>query len=325
MNLTEIVWAGFEAVALDDDVLRVVVVPQLGAKIVSLFDKRAGHEWLVNPTRPLSPVEYGSTFTQADLSGWDEMFPTIDRCDYPVEGQWKGQPLPDHGEVWTMAWQRESAEPDELVLRVRGRILPYFFKRTMSLPQPGVLRLHYQAINVSEEPIAYLWAAHPLFAANEATEIILPSHIEKVLNVIHDERFGTIGTLLDWWRHSTETGQQWALNRVRVTAFKDARKFYIPPHVPISQAALKQTDSDVWLRFEWDSEQIPYLGIWVDEGLYSAETNVALEPSNGFYDNLSRAWAGQRAGMIPAHSIVEWLLYVHCGVGDVHLNTINNP
>lgn len=314
-TLTETIWAGFEAVTLEDELLRVVVVPSLGAKIVSLFDKRAAHEWLVKPTRPLRAVEYGSTFTEADLSGWDEMFPTIDRCDYPAPGQWKGQPLPDHGEVWTMAWQRENAAPHELTLRVRGRVLPYFLKRTMSLPEPGVLKLSYQAINTSEEPISYVWAAHPLFSANEVTEVVLPPHIEKVFNVIQDERFGPIGALLDWWEYLTEAGEKWILNRIRPVTVKDARKVYIPPDVPISQAALKQTDSGAWLRLDWESEQIPYLGLWMDEGMFGAEANVALEPASGFYDNLSRAWAAQRSSTLPAHGTVEWTLTTRCGFG----------
>ncbi len=49
-------WHGLDAWVLESADVRVVVVPQLGAKIVSLLDKRNGVEWLAGPgDRSLAP------------------------------------------------------------------------------------------------------------------------------------------------------------------------------------------------------------------------------------------------------------------------------
>lgn len=73
-----------------------VVVPEMGAKLVSLADKRSGLEWLAGPAdRPFRPVPYGADFVQQDMSGWDEMFPTIVACAYPAPGENHGsRPCP---------------------------------------------------------------------------------------------------------------------------------------------------------------------------------------------------------------------------------------
>ena len=90
-TISPTVWHGLGAWALDTDVLRTIIVPELGAKIVSLFDKRNQLEWLVGPgERPFKKVPYGAAFTDQDMSGWDEMFPTIVACEYPGPGERHG-------------------------------------------------------------------------------------------------------------------------------------------------------------------------------------------------------------------------------------------
>ena len=102
-------WRGFNAFALESASLRTVVVPELGAKLVSLLDKRNQLEWLAGPgDRPVKRVLYGAPFTEQDLSGWDEMFPTIVACAYPGPGERNGAPLPDHGEVCCLLYTSPS-------------------------------------------------------------------------------------------------------------------------------------------------------------------------------------------------------------------------
>ena len=105
MSPSPTTWHDIAALVLENETIRTVVVPTMGAKIVSLLDKRTGTEWLAGPgERPFRPSAYGATFDQQDMSGWDEMFPTITACPYPAPGAYTGAPLPDHGEVWAVPW-----------------------------------------------------------------------------------------------------------------------------------------------------------------------------------------------------------------------------
>ena len=128
----ETTWLGQPAIALETPLLRFVTVPSMGAKIVSLYDRQAQREWLLPPSgRAFQPVGYGASFVDQDMSGWDEIFPTIDACNYPIEGVYHGIALPDHGEVWSLPWQIESVTEDSISLSTVGIAVPYRLTRTV--------------------------------------------------------------------------------------------------------------------------------------------------------------------------------------------------
>jgi galactose mutarotase-like enzyme len=306
-------WHAQPAWALEDEAVRVVIVPSLGAKIVSLFDKRHSFEWLVGPQRPLKPVIYGSSFIAQDMSGWDEMFPTINACDYPIPGDYAGQFLPDHGEVWSLPWQVESHDDNASVLRVDGVALPYRLTRRATLLSPGVILLEYRLENTGSASFAWLWAAHPQFVAGEHTAIVLPESATQVVNVIQGEVWGAAGERYPWPHPRSKDGRSWELERVRPADSHDCRKFYLPPESPVSLAAVVNRHLGCSLRMEWSPEELPYLGIWVDEGTYNPQPVVALEPSNGYYDSLQAAVANQRVGRIQPGGRQSWSLVVRMG------------
>jgi hypothetical protein len=141
ITLTPSEWRGQPAWALESARLRVVTTAGVGAKIVSITDKAAGHEWLVAPAdRSFGLLTYGATFIEQDMSGWDEMFPTIKACAYPQPGPYAGAALPDHGEVWALPWEMIAAEDGALTLGVDGRALPYRLMRTLRLDDAATLR-----------------------------------------------------------------------------------------------------------------------------------------------------------------------------------------
>src|SRR5512137_2831249 len=99
-------WYGSPAWRLEDDALRIIVVPEAGGKIVSLLDRRTGYEWLIQPAHanPFRLLPPGSVYNDEQVGGWDEMLPTILAGPDPEPGPYEGAALPDHGELWTMVW-----------------------------------------------------------------------------------------------------------------------------------------------------------------------------------------------------------------------------
>lgn len=311
-------WLGQPALALETDALRLVTVPKMGAKMVSLFDKRIQHEWLIQPIdRAFKPAAYGSSFADQDMSGWDEMFPTINTCAYPVEGQYKGQLLPDHGEVWSLPWSVEAVTNSTIRLSTIGRALPYRLKRHVEVVNDHYFRLKFEVVNTGEEPIIALWAAHPQFVVNEETRIRLPKAVEQVVNVHETPEWGAVGTLYSWAEAQSQHGEQRSLDQIGTADLKTCRKFYVPADQHVDWAALQQGDDGAWVRLSWDREQVPYLGIWVDEGAYNAASTAALEPSTGFYDNLNFAWKNQRVMHLIPHQPLQWTIDIEMGTGEL--------
>jgi hypothetical protein len=95
-----------------------------------------------------------------------------------------------------------------------------------------------------------------------------------------------------------------------------ARKFFIPPEVSIDWAGLVRKTFGDWLLLEWDPDEIPYLGLWIDDGRISHETVIALEPMTGYYDSLATAWDKQRVAMIGPDEIRSWSLSITLGTAE---------
>lgn len=305
-EILETTWHNFPAITLESKDVRVVIVPDLGAKIVSLFDKTHRREWLVPPMRPLKQSAYGADFVSQDMSGWDEMLPTIVACD------WEGIHLPDHGEVWSIPWQLESTD-GAVILSVAGVAMSYRFTRSAALITPNCLELRYSLANTGQTAFPYLWAAHPQFAADAyTTRIVLPPEVTRVVNVIDgDPVWGKAGEICDWPEAASTDGQTWHLDRVRPVGNRSCRKFYVPSEQAVAWAALVDEKLGCRLRLDWSPSAVPYLGLWVDEGMYNSAPVAALEPSNGYYDSLERAVHNQKVSVLDSGKNVTWTLRVN--------------
>jgi galactose mutarotase-like enzyme len=306
-------WRGVPAWLLESTALRVVLLPGLGAKIVSIFDRRAGYEWLVGPgSRPLRPVSYAAVFVDQDMSGWDEMFPTIDACSYPVEGAYGGRQLPDHGEAWTLCWETDRADHGCVTMSSRGKALPYRLERTVSFMEVDRLKLSYILTNLGEQPFIYLWAAHPQFTGLASARVVLPPEVCQVVNVMNHPVWGAPGTRYTWPEATTPDGTTWRLDHCRPVTHHACRKFYIPPETPIGWAGIEDPQSGCSIHLEWDPLQVPYLGIWVDEGVYNTAPTIALEPSTAYYDSLALAYQLGLYPVLAPGEHREWSLTVSC-------------
>ncbi|MGH9342993.1 MAG: hypothetical protein ACRD19_04450 [Terriglobia bacterium] len=168
---------GFASYILSNSALKIEVVPQLGAKIVSLQRVETGREWMwrPQPDSPLFSNAVGDKFEASPLVGGDECFPTIGPC------VWKGRSLPDHGELWTSPWNLDPATLSGSCIRtsVRLPISPFMFERTIFL-QEDEARFEYAVKSYSSVPERFLWAFHPLLAIESGDRLELSPDINQV-------------------------------------------------------------------------------------------------------------------------------------------------
>jgi galactose mutarotase-like enzyme len=315
-HITQSEWLGQPAYSIETTGLRLITVPGMGAKIVSIFDKQVGREWLLPPVnRPFVPVDYGVVFTDQDMSGWDEMFPTINACAYP-DGSYAGALLPDHGEVWPLAWGVEAADSSALRLSVNGVALPYRFTRTIRPLNAHTMRLDFEVVNTGTEEFDGFWTGHPQFKIDTDTRIVFPSEVKSVIMVQETPDWAADGTEYAWPVAVNRHGQSVALDRAQPPDQHKYHKFYLPPDQHIDWVVLRQESHGHWLRLSWNPEQVPYLGVWVDEGGINSVSTIALEPSTGYYDDLSVAWKNQRVMHLMPQILLRWHLDVACGTGD---------
>jgi len=309
-------YKGIAAISLETELMKVIVVPEIGAKIVSLFYKPTQKEWLLDSgQRPLVVLAEGAAFGKSDMSGWDECFPTINPCQYPLEGANYGNHLPDHGEIWSIPWQA-ALEQESLTLKVAGKCLPYTFQRKMSFIAEDVMRLEYEAINLSDEALSVMWTAHPQFTVTSDTRICLPEAIKEMI-CVHGGNTLLADEAVYNWPVAAVAGEETHLDTMDFTVEKDSKKLYYPTAVPEGWSGLSCSESEDYLLMKVDKEQVPYLGIWIDELDYNDRVTCALEPSTGFYDSLTKAIANDKYSVINARGRLFWQLDVSLGKGNL--------
>ncbi|WNR42683.1 hypothetical protein [Paenibacillus roseipurpureus] len=295
-------YKGLFSITLESADIRLEMVPEHGGKLVSILYKPKGKEWMLDSgSRAFRQPVYGSTFTDWDMSGWDECFPTINAC--PAGGK-SSRMLPDHGELWALPWEYEIEE-DAVTCMFRSPNLPYRFTRRISFPSADRVRFNYSAENTSKEELPFLWVPHPQFAITEPTQILLPEAMEDLLCVYGGHTLQA-GESYPWRNHA----------QLSPIVTGDARKFYFQGRVTDTWSGLSGEESGNYLLFSVPTDKVPYLGVWMDEGMFNDRVTCALEPSIGYFDSLETAIANGTAQVIPAGGSFEWHLEFVTGAGD---------
>lgn len=319
VQLVETTLQHFRALQLTNQFVSLTLLPDLGGKISSIRDLRTGREWLwTNPTLPYRQLPYGTSYIQeADTGGWDECFPTVAPCTYPLP-PWQNLSLPDHGEIWSQPWPLEhSGDEAAPVLRTeaRGVALPYIFQRSVSLsPDAAVLHLNYRVENVSTSNIGFIWSAHPLFAIEPGMRLLLPegARMHRWLSVppqftLYNEEHG-------WPVQAELDGQRWDLSQIPAETAAIGCKLWSEP---LSQGYAALVASDGEFRFLFDPTLVPQIGVWINASAWSGTGgapyyNLALEPCIGAQDSLAEAIERYHLySELPTHSVKEWWLEVH--------------
>jgi galactose mutarotase-like enzyme len=277
-----------EIITLENDDVRVQVMAHHGGRITHLINQRDEREWLIGPRAvDTTPPRLDDVYTDTNHFGWDEMLPTIDSCQYPGE-PYSDLALADHGELWTALWEVIDRGPTSLHQRVEGQRMKYVFDRVLEL-RGAVLRCEYRCVTPVDT--AMLWALHPQFVTRDATRLQL--HPEPV-------------SVLDTSR-ATPRVRDWPGDLIverDIVAGSDLM-IYVDPMVAVESASLLDADGSS-LTMTWDWRFARYLGIWADHGRHSGGRVIAIEPTNSFYDDLSKAVAHRRSTPFAANQPLTW-------------------
>ncbi|MBW4082476.1 hypothetical protein [Paenibacillus sp. S150] len=288
--------------------ISVCVIPGLGAKAISLRSRRTGREWLWRSGKPLGNEGYGSSFAAGDESGWDEMFPGIDACGYPLP-PWEGRPVPDHGEVWALRW-RHCIAGTALHCAVEGVEFPYLLEKVYSFASENILRIDYTLTNRSEAPFSFLWAAHPLLRIRQGMRLLVPDGLDEIeVAFSAEQRLGAAGDKRPWPLAEVSVGTA-DLSMVEAEKGRFAEKYYFTGRLKTGFAGIRDPATGEALTFSFPAGQVPYLAVWANYGGFGGNYQLALEPATGRMDSLARAVRRGGAAEAGPGSRYRWYLEV---------------
>ncbi len=304
-----------DAVIVESEALRLAVLPTCGAKIASLIHKKTGRECLFQlPGERFRRGAYATPYERAEVAGFDEMFPTITECLCDLE-PWAGARMPDHGEVWSLPWKCETSG-SEVRTSVHGVRFPYALTRTLSFAHSNTILLRYRVENLSACDFPAMWAAHPLFSMPAGTRIIVPRSARHIMNTVPGPALGGYGGRFDFPIARTEDGREWDLSRIGPPERKVYFKYFFLDTLEEGFTILHDPGSRETVALVWPVEQVPYLGMWVNEGAWENWFHVAPEPCTAPFDrwDVARQWG--RLPVIPAFGSREWEMRITVGLTE---------
>lgn len=277
---------GFSVHVLSNSKLEIAVVPELGGKIISIKNLETGREWMWHPAGGMKLFlnHFGDDFSNSPLVGVDECLPTIARCT------WQGRNLPDHGELWTSAWDVDGEQWRSGVIKTRVslKVSPFVFHRTIALLGNEIL-LSYQLDNKSHAEEPYLWAMHPLLDLKSGDRLELPASTRALIN-----------------------GEAWIHQMYSAVPEGGCIKAFARP---VSEGFAGIVNSETGDRIEliWDAHRNNTLGLWLTRGGWHGHHHFAMEPTNGDNDALSVVASGKECGIVPASGFKTWQVSIRVG------------
>lgn len=276
-ELQNIVWKNLEGIQLENEFLSVVVLPSLGGKIASLYDKNKRVELAAqNKSDFYRLPEWGADFSLYDASGLDDAFPNI--VETVIERNRKEYIYPDHGEIWSSSfrWQRED---EGVRLVYQSPKLGYVYEKKISLSAHETV-LDYHIQNQWDQPLPCIWTFHGLMRYEEDMKFLYSDDAERFENVFDSEELGAVGQRYDRYN------KRYDFERVPPRKTNAMVKFYVDGKLKKGFCGYRYPTLGVECRYHYDAAKFPYLGVWITAGGYRGDYNCAMEPANGYYDNI---------------------------------------
>jgi galactose mutarotase-like enzyme len=263
---------------LENESISLSILPEVGAKILTLLDKKSHRNILWENLRtPPQTYPIDANFDNYWCGGWDDAFPTADACIY------KGEPIPNVGELRSLSWKVEELKADAISATARltayGPIHPIKATKTVSL-RGRTVEMGFDIENIGPIPVDYLWGTHPAFAVEAGTRLFLPAKVGIVAQSNHPS-LGAPGDRYEW------------------PLIQSTDMSVVPPVTAGIHCGHYATElQDGWFAVETDGrgilyefpvEKCPHLWLWLVYGGWRGHYHAVVEPWTGYPVILSEA------------------------------------
>ena len=294
--ITEGIFNGHRALWLENERVRVGILPHKGADIFEFQYTRPG----TGPVQFLMKTPWGlkppQTRPQADFlenyeGGWQELFPNAnDACQYG------GLEIPFHGEAALAKWEYHvlPSPPEESILELCTdcRKLPFRLERRMYLEDSeNRLFIQEQVTNIGNEPSHFVWGHHLTLGGDfleEGCRLEIPAHQIYTPEILYEPETAHL-----------QPGQatEWPQARARGGDTVDLRQIPGPgahTHDDVIVGGLEHgcyrlTNPRLHLAFdlEWDVDIFPWLMLWQPYG------GADMPPLTGIYGVGLEPWVSR--------------------------------
>ena len=297
--------AGLRTVVLENDLLRVMVLPEAGARIWQITYKPLNADLLWNnPNLQPAPHPLGTAYDDNWSGGWDDLFPNDEA------GSLAGLEVPDHGELWTGDWSaapHQTAEAVGLDLSYRTPITHFLAERSLRVSEHSpVLEVNYRLTNQSSQTLPFLWKLHPAFAVSPHHRIDFP----RMIAIREPEFPGTLESApstFDWPCVQTNSGRIDIRNVPDVSS--QALHFFYGTGYTEGWCGVTNRQSRLAAALRFDPKVFSSCWLFATHGGWNDLNVAVLEPATGYPFRIqSMIDAGRARSLAPGESLETTVL-----------------
>jgi hypothetical protein len=259
---------------LENEWLSLSVLPEVGAKILTLYDKSSKRQILWENPR-IRPQAYpiDANFDNYWCGGWDDAYPTADACVHA------GEPFPNLGELRSLLWEVQEVSAEKTVLTAYGPISAIHATKTIWLAGQ-VLHMSFDVKSLSPIPLDFMWGTHPAFAVEAGTRLIVPARTGIVAQSNHPS-LGAPGDRYSWPH----------VNGTDMSVVPDISAGINCGHyaTDLEDGWFAVETNGKGILYEFPLETCPHLWMWLVYGGWRGYHHVVLEPWTGYPVNLTQA------------------------------------
>lgn len=297
---------GVRMIRIENSLLRLEILPEVGGKIRQITYKPLGADLLWNHPH-IAPAQHPSTACYDDLwsGGWDEIFPN----DEP--GSIEGIQLPDHGELWTGCWQVEPFERGDAAGVRLGFTTPisrFQIEKTIALrPESAVLEMRYRLTSLGEKAFPFLLKLHPAFAVSPHHRIDFPP-----MTVLRELEFpGSLSAapMTFPWPHAPLGDRSLDLRHVPDLSSKAVHFFY-GTQMAAGWCGITDRANRLATALRFDPQVFRACWLFATHGGWRDLNVAVLEPATGYPFRLpSMIQAGQARCLAPGETLETTVLF----------------
>lgn len=312
---TEWGYRGLRTVVLENRLVRLVILPEVGAKIWQITYKPLDAAVLWNNPR-IAPARLppNSRYDDVWSGGWDELFPNDEVATID------GEMYPDHGELWTGEWTAEPFQKNDeagVHLRFTTPISAISVEKTIRISRDSA-RVHFHHVfeNLGQASFPFLWKLHPAMAVTPQHRIDFPQ-----MKVITEPAFpGTLGGApvgFDW-PGTKIAGRAVDLRRVPAESEKQLYFFY-GTEMEAGWCALTNTANRLACGLVFDQKVFASCWLFASYGGWRNYNVAVLEPCTGYPLNFeSMRASGRQRTLAPGEKLsTDVLLTLQEGIAEV--------
>lgn len=294
---------GLQVVRLENELICLDTLPELGAKIYNFIHRPSNRNLLWhNPRVPPMHQQFGAVFDDVWSGGWDELIPN----DLPTPAG-DGEMLPDHGEVWSQASEWEVIKHEGTGAAIRfvnyGHVLPTIFEKTISLgPDESFCTVRYSYRNLGPRPIDFLWNIHPALSISPATRLDIPA-LHGIVDPWHADQLEA-GKEYGWPYVVDRADKRVDLRKVPAQEPMTADMHYLP-NISEGWYAATDTQAQVGLGLVFPTKAFPHLWLFRALGGWRGLYTLILEPSTGYPNDLAIARKAGHCGHLEPGEKIE--------------------